>query len=85
MADFAIAVKQQPNNARFLYLKGETEINLGLYKEAFLTLRATLQLKPRVRRSSPHRARVSQLLLLVETTCSSGCDPYSLLHSTLKP
>ena len=44
--DFATASRMQPNNADTLYSKGETEINLGLFKEAFLTLRQALQLKP---------------------------------------
>jgi hypothetical protein len=39
------------------YTKGEVEIQLGLYKEAFLTLRQALQLNPQVRdgRSRPWR------------------------------
>ncbi len=48
LADFAVASRMQPNNADTLYSKGETEINLGLFKEAFLTLRQGLQLKPQV-------------------------------------
>ena len=44
-----VAVKLAPNNADALYSKGETEINLGLYKDAFLTLRQALQLNPQVR------------------------------------
>ena len=49
LVDFMVAVKLAPNNADALYSKGETEINLGLYKDAFLTLRQALQLNPQVR------------------------------------